>query len=34
MDDREIVRRSLDFEKRARDYRLGDIPGYMAWSNR
>jgi hypothetical protein len=33
-DDREIARRSLDLQARARDYRLVDIPGYMQWSQR
>jgi hypothetical protein len=33
-DDREIVRRSLDFQTRARDFRMMDLPGYMAWSSR
>ncbi|MDB5323460.1 MAG: hypothetical protein JWN40_5091 [Phycisphaerales bacterium] len=34
MDDREIARRALDLQTRGRDYRLVDIPGYMAWSQR
>lgn len=34
MDDREIARRSLDLQAHARDYRLLDLPGYMAWSKR
>jgi hypothetical protein len=33
-DDREIARRSLDLQARARDYRLVDIPGYMHWSQK
>ncbi len=33
-DDKEVARRALDFKARARDYRLLDIPGYMAWSRR
>ena len=33
-DDREIARRALDFQARARDYRLLDVPGYSAWSQR
>lgn len=33
-DDKEIARRALDFQARARDYRLMDIPGYMEWSHR
>ncbi len=32
--DREIARRSLDFQARARDFRMLDLPGYMAWSSR
>ena len=34
MDDREIARRSADFQARGRDFRLVDIPGYMEWSQR
>jgi hypothetical protein len=34
MDDREIARRAVDLQARGRDYRLVDIPGYMAWSRR
>ena len=34
MDDREIAKRSIDFQKRAIDYRLVDLPGYMVWSKR
>ena len=34
MDDREMARRAVDAQKRARDYRLVDIPGYMEWSRR
>jgi hypothetical protein len=30
--DKEIARRSLDLQKRARDYSLLEIPGYMEWS--
>ena len=30
--DEEIARRSLDMQKRARDYSLTEIPGYMKWS--
>ena len=33
-DDRDIARRALDFQARARDYRLFDVPGYSAWSQR
>ena len=34
MDDREIARHSVDLQARGRDYRLLDIPGYVAWSRR
>jgi hypothetical protein len=33
-DDREIARRALDFQARAKDYPLITIPGYMDWSKR
>jgi hypothetical protein len=33
-DDRELARRGLDFEARAKDYPLTQLPGYMAWSER
>jgi hypothetical protein len=33
-DDHEIARRSLDFQARARDHRMTDLPGYMEWSER
>jgi hypothetical protein len=33
-DDKEIARRALDFQARARHYRLLDVPGYKEWSNR
>jgi hypothetical protein len=33
-DGREIARRAADMQARARDYRLMDLPGYMAWSKR
>ena len=33
-DDHEIARRATDIQKRARDYRLVDLPGYMEWSRR
>jgi hypothetical protein len=33
-DDREIARRSLDLQTRARDFRMMDLPGYMDWSKR
>ena len=32
--DREIAEQAKDFQARARDYRLMDLPGYMAWSKR
>ena len=32
--DKEIARQVLDFQARARDYRLMNIPGYMEWSKR
>jgi hypothetical protein len=34
VDDRDIARRSLDLQARARDYRMSDLPGYMEWSER
>jgi len=33
-DERELVRRSLDRQARAREFRMADLPGYMAWSSR
>ena len=33
-DDREIARRALDYQARAKDYPLMTIPGYMEWSKR
>lgn len=33
-DDREIARRALDYQARAKDYPLMTIPGYMDWSKR
>ena len=33
-DDKEIARRSLDFQARARDYPLVTIPVYQRWSER
>ena len=33
-DDKEIARQALDYQARARDYRLMSIPGYMDWSER
>ncbi len=33
-DDREIAKRTLDLQARARDFRILDLPGYMAWSKR
>ena len=32
--DREIAKRNLDRQARARDYRILDIPSYMPWSER
>jgi hypothetical protein len=32
--DREIARRALDYQARARDYPLLQVPGYKAWSDR
>ena len=32
--DREIAERAMDMQARARDYRLMEIPGYVAWSNK
>ena len=34
MNDDEIAKRAMDFQKRGRDYRLVDIPAYVAWSRR
>jgi len=34
IDERERVRRNLDWQARAREYRLPDLPGYMDWSTR
>ncbi len=33
-DDREIARRALDFQARAKDYAMSQIPGYSEWSDR
>jgi hypothetical protein len=33
-DDREIARRALDLQARARDYALISIPAYREWSKR
>jgi len=33
-DDREIARRALDFQARAKDYALVSIPAYQEWSER
>jgi hypothetical protein len=33
-DDRELARRCLEFQARARDYRMVDLPGYIEWSQR
>jgi len=32
LEDREIARRSLDFQRRARDFCMTDLPGYVEWS--
>jgi hypothetical protein len=34
VDDREIVRRVLDEQVRAKDYAMCEVPGYGEWSNR
>jgi hypothetical protein len=34
MDDREIAHRALDFQARARDYGVSELPGYQAWTER
>lgn len=34
MDDREIAQRAVDFQMRAKDFRLLDIPAYKTWSER
>jgi len=34
MNDEEIARRALAFQKEGRDYRMMDVPGYMEWSQR
>ena len=33
-DDREIARRALDLQDRAKDYAMSQIPGYSEWSER
>lgn len=33
-EDRDIARRALDMETRARDFRVAKLAGYMAWSKR
>jgi hypothetical protein len=33
-DDRDIARRALDFQARARDYAFVSIPAYQEWSKR
>ena len=33
-DDREIARRALDFQARAKDYSLIELPGYVEWATR
>jgi hypothetical protein len=34
VDDREIVRRALDAQARAKDYAMSEVPGYSEWSAR
>jgi hypothetical protein len=34
VDDREIARRVLDNQVRAKDYAMGEVPSYSEWSNR
>jgi len=34
VDDREIARRVLDVQVRARDYTMSEVPGYGEWSAR
>jgi hypothetical protein len=34
VDDREIARRVLDAQVRAKDYAMCEVPGYSEWSNR
>ena len=34
MDDREIAKRAVDFQVRAKSYRMLDIPAYQRWSKR
>jgi len=33
-DDREIARRAADLQARAREYPMGQVPGYIEWSER
>jgi hypothetical protein len=33
-DERELVRRNLDRQARAREFRMMELPGFMEWSNR
>ena len=33
-DDREIARRALDMQNRAREFRMMDLPQYVSWSKR
>jgi hypothetical protein len=32
--DRDLARRALDLQARAKDYHLTSLPGYMEWSNK
>jgi hypothetical protein len=32
--DRDFVRRALDFQERAKDYNLTSLPGYKEWSKK
>lgn len=32
--DEKIARKAIDLTARAKDYRMSDIPGYTAWSER
>ena len=33
-DDREIARKAMDFQARAKDHSMFEIPGYREWSER
>jgi len=33
-DEREIARQVIDLQKRGRDFRMVDLPGYMEWSQK